>query len=333
MASGDAGRRTGMARWRGLAYVISMTPHPAPPPLSVRPAVALLPLAMILALGAMWGLAFSFSKMASNAGVHPLAYTFWQGLGAGTLVVVLGALRGARLRLDRAHLRYYFATGLLSIALPNVNLMTAIGHLPAGVIVLTIPFVPLITYALAVALKMERFDPLRLSGVLFGLAGLALIVLPRASLPDAEAAPWFLLALATPAFYAVGNVMAARLRPEGAASLPLAAGMLLAAAAILALPVFVSGVFFVPRFPPGGAEFGVAGQIVISSVAYILFFEVLRLAGPVYMSFTGYIVTLSGIAWGIVIFGERHSPWVWGAAALIFSGLLLVNLRRGAAGR
>ena len=82
------------------------------------------------------------------------------------------------------------------------------------------------------------------------------------------------------------------------------------------------------RRPAGEAEIGMLGQIVISSVAYLMFFEVLRLAGPVFMSFTGYIVTLTGIAWGVVLFGESHSPWVWGAAALIFAGLALVNLRR-----
>jgi drug/metabolite transporter (DMT)-like permease len=41
-------------------------------------------------------------------------------------------------------------------------------------------------------------------------------------------------------------------------------------------------------------------------------------------------VTLTGIAWGVVLFGEHHSPWVWGAAILIFTGLALVNLRRNA---
>ena len=42
------------------------------------------------------------------------------------------------------------------------------------------------------------------------------------------------------------------------------------------------------------------------------------------------VVTLTGIGWGVVLFGERHSPWVWGAAGLIFTGLALVNLRRTA---
>ena len=308
-----------------------MTIQPQPiTPLAAGHVRLAVPLAMILLLGGMWGLAFSFSKMAANGGVHAVAYTFWQGLGGGLIVAVACWARGMRIPLGREWLRYYFTIGLVGIALPNVNLVAAIAHLPAGVMVLTIPFVPLITYAIAIGLKMERFSMLRFAGVMCGLAGVALIVLPKASLPDPDAAPWFLLALATPALYAINNVLAARLRPPDTRSLPLAAGMLLAAAIMLTPVVFLMDVLYWPSLPVGEAEIGIAGQIIISSIAYLMFFEVLRLAGPVFMSFTGYIVTLAGIAWGILLFGESHSPWIWGAACLIFTGLALVNLRRSA---
>lgn len=298
-------------------------------PLAAGTISPLIPAGMILALGSMWGLAFSFSKMAASAGVHPVAYTFWQATGAGLIVLLACRLRRARIPRDPTHLRYYAITGLLSIALPNVNLVTAIKHLPAGVMVLTIPFVPLMTYVLVIGMRMERFSLVRFAGVLCGLGGVALIVLPRASLPDAGAAPWFLMALLTPAGYATGNVLAARLRPAGSRSLPLAAGMLLAAGTSLAPFLVILDVMYLPALPAGAAEIGVFGQIAISSVAYFVLFELLRLAGPVFMSFTGYIVTLTGIGWGVLLFGERHSAWVWAAAALIFAGLALVNFRRG----
>ncbi len=300
------------------------------PPLAAGTVSPALPLALILMLGSLWGLAFSFSKMATIGGVHPVSYTFWQGLGAGLTVAAICRLRRWRIPVSRAYLGYYVIIGLIGIAIPNVNLVAAIAYLPAGVMVLTIPFVPLMTYAIAIALKMERFSPLRFAGVLCGLAGVGLIVLPKASLPDADAAPWFLMALLTPAFYAATNVVAARLRPPESRSAPLAAGMLLAAALLLAPVVWWLDALYWPALPVGAAEIGIGGQIVVSSIAYFIFFEVLRLAGPVFMSFTGYIVTLTGIGWGVMLFGERHSPWVWGAAALIFTGLALVNLRRSA---
>lgn len=311
-----------------LAYLTGMAPDHQTTPLALGEVSPVVPLAMICTIGSLWGLAFSFSKMATVAGVQPVSYTFWQGIGAGSTIVLLCRLRGVRVPLTADYLRYYATVGLIGLALPNVNMVTAIAHLPAGVMVLTIPFVPLITYVIAIGLKMERFSALRFAGVLCGLAGVAMIVLPRASLPDADAAPWFLMALLTPACYAAGNVLAVRLRPADAHSFPLAGGMLLAAGLILAPVVFALDALYVPSLRAGAAEVALVGQITISCVAYFIFFEGLRLAGPVFMGFTGYIVTLTGIGWGVLLFDERHSRWVWGAAALIVLGLALVNLRR-----
>jgi drug/metabolite transporter (DMT)-like permease len=41
------------------------------------------------------------------------------------------------------------------------------------------------------------------------------------------------------------------------------------------------------------------------------------------------VVTLSAILWAMAIFGERHSALVWLAAALIASGVAMVNWRSG----
>ncbi len=304
---------------------------PADPPASPAAASPLLPVGLILILGNLWGISFSLSKIAGMGGVSPVAYTFWQVSVAGIVVLGVSLLRGLRPRLDRAHLRYYLILGVLGIVVPNINLVLVVIHLPAGVAVLTIPFVPLTTYVIALAMRMERFDLLRLAGVLCGLGGAALILLPKASLPSADLAPWFLLGLLTPVCYAMTNVLTARLRPEGAHSLPLAAGMLCTTTIVLAPVVVLLGVFY-PIYPPFEApELAILGQIAVSIFAYFLFFEIVRLVGPVYMSFTGYVVTLTGIGWGMLFFDETHSPWVWAAALLIFAGMALVNPRRRAA--
>lgn len=304
---------------------------PDDPPTSPAATSPLLPVGLILILGNLWGLSFSLSKIAGMGGVSPVAYAFWPALGAGGILLALSLLRGRRPPVDRAHLRAYFVLGIVGIVIPNVNMVMVVTHLPAGVAVLTIPFVPLTTYVIALALRMERFDLLRLAGVLCGFGGAALILLPKASLPSADLAPWFVLGLLTPLCYAVSNVLAERLRPAGTHSLPMAAGMLGAAAIVLTPAVIGLGVFY-PLYPPFDApELAVLGQIAISALAYVIFFEIVRMVGPVYMSFTGYVVTLTGIGWGMLIFGESHSPWVWAAALLIFTGMALVNPRRRAA--
>ena len=55
---------------------------------------------------------------------------------------------------------------------------------------------------------------------------------------------------------------------------------------------------------------------------------VIRLAGPLFASQTGYVVTLAGVIWGIYLFGESHSAWVWGSVVVMMLGLALVTPRR-----
>ena len=54
-------------------------------------------------------------------------------------------------------------------------------------------------------------------------------------------------------------------------------------------------------------------------------------AGPVFASQTAYVVTLSGVLWGMAIFSEAHSLWIWLSLLLMMVGLTLVRPRKAAA--
>jgi drug/metabolite transporter (DMT)-like permease len=82
---------------------------------------------------------------------------------------------------------------------------------------------------------------------------------------------------------------------------------------------------YVPGFPIGLAESIILVQIGISSICYLAFFAIVRSAGPVFFSQVGYLVTMTGLFWGILVFDESYSVWLWLAVGLIFSGLALVN--------
>ena len=36
-------------------------------------------------------------------------------------------------------------------------------------------------------------------------------------------------------------------------------------------------------------------------------------------------ISLAGVAWGILLFGEVHSPWIWGALVVMIVGLALIK--------
>ena len=283
---------------------------------------------MMLFLGTLWGLAFSLAKLGRMGGVPPMAHTFWQATCGGLILLAICLARGSRPRLGRQFLAYYVFAGILGFAAPNANMVVALLEVPAGVMAVLITLVPVFTYALAIMLRMERFAAIRALGVAFGLAGALLILIPSASLPSPAMVGSAMLGLLTPLFYAIGNVGMARWRPTGPGgdSLSLACGMTLTGGAAMFVVMLATGQGYVLGQDGWQVrDWALVGQICITAVAFVVFFELLRMVGPVVTGVVAFVITCAGILWGMAIFGETHSAWVWAAVALVLVGLALVN--------
>ncbi len=290
--------------------------HPAPHGVS---------LLLLLVLGTNWGLGFSLSKFGVTGGLHPLGYAFWQCAGGGLVLLAISYFRGHLPPLGWRHLRYYLICGIANIALPNFIALVAVRRVPVGIVVLLVSLAPLITYGVAQLAGLERFSLRRAAGIVVGLIGAAMILVPRASLPSGEAFGWVLFAMGTPLCYGVSNVYLAVARPPGVPSLALGGAMQFGAASAL-LPVGLAvGAMHVPLPPLTTAETANLLHILVSGLGSLIFFELMRMRGPVIASQVGYIVCLSGVFWGKLFFGEQHSLWVWAAMVVIFTGLALVT--------
>jgi drug/metabolite transporter (DMT)-like permease len=280
----------------------------------------------LLLLGAMWGLLPSCAKLLIQAGAPPLWLPALSGGGAALILFLLCRARRLALPLDRAHLAYYAAVGVTGLTLANGAGYIALSHIPAGFYVLLLPLSPILTTVFSVALGGERAGPRVWAGVACGFAGAALAMSPGAALPNPEALPFALLALATPTLYAVSNVCAMRLAPRGTPPLPLAAGTLGVGALTLAPIAALAGPTL---FPPGLAPAAILALFAVTmAAAYLVYFRLMASAGAIVTSLVGYTVTLFGIFWGAALFGERPGWLVLPAGALIFVGLALVTLRR-----
>lgn len=285
----------------------------------------LLALLLLLALGTLWGLGFSLAKIATVGGIAPLAYSFWQSAAAAVVLGAIAVARGVRLPISARHLRFYLLMGICGFSIPNVNIILSVSHLPVGIAAVIVPLAPIFTCAIAYGMGFESMSTGRIVGLALGLGGTALIALPQASLPVPEQRFWVLMATLTPLFYAIGNIIAARMRPPDLDSGALGAVVHVVNAVAL-FPIVILGGMFHPMLPPYGApELALMGQMAIACVGTVLFLEIVRLAGPVFLSQAAYVVTVSGVLWGMALFGERHAPTVWGAMALIFAGVLLVQ--------
>ena len=283
------------------------------------------PLFLLLTGAVIYGLAYSLFKMGTTAGIPFIPFVFWQTTGAALALWLISLLRRRPPKIDWPHVRLYLLLGILGFAIPGAIFAFVAPKIPAGVLSLAVTLEAGLTYLFALTLVMERFNWVRLTGLLFGLAGVLLIVLPEASLPSRTMVIWVLICFGTPFLFAVQDVLTERLWPADGTSLQISSGVL-AAASLFMLPVMAatdSWWFF--EGPMDSGDWALIGLIAINAVGVWMFLEMIRLAGAVFAATVTYLETLSGVAWGMVIFNEHHSAWIWAALALLLAGTFFIN--------
>jgi drug/metabolite transporter (DMT)-like permease len=276
---------------------------------------------LLVAGGTAYGSVFTANKIVIEAGFPFIAYTFWQIALAALFYVILTTLLRAPPKIKPHYLRYYVVTSCLAIVAPILMLTFGAGKLPAGVITLAVTLTPALTYIFALAVRIERLRRFSIGGVVFGFAGVALIVLPEESLPNSEMAGWMIAALLVPIAYALANVVAARSRPVDSASSTLACGLLISAA-IITFPIMLieDGFYGFWRAPPA-ALWGLVWAAAVQALAYYNMFEIIRRAGPVFVSQVSYVIVITGFLWALVLFDENLSLWIWAAFGMMILGL------------
>jgi drug/metabolite transporter (DMT)-like permease len=288
-------------------------------------------LGLLLVMGALWGLSFSLGRIAASAGVHPFSITFWEALGAGSILVIAGLLFKRRIPFSRELVLLYVVAAALGMVVPNAIFFFAAAHVPAGILSISLAVIPLITFVVSVALRLERFDLGRVAGVCVGILAIVILVAPQESLPDPAQLPWVLVCVGAAACYAGFNIMMSLWKPKGATSFTTTAALFSCAAAML-VPVMGATDTFVPlAWPWTQVELSLLGLGMINAIAFSLFVYLIDTAGPVFTSQTSNLVTLFGVLWGILIFGEQNSMWVWLSLATMMLALVLVQPRRSTA--
>jgi drug/metabolite transporter (DMT)-like permease len=287
-------------------------------------------LAVLLLIGAAWGVGQPFAKIAVSEGYRHFGIIFWQFALGALLLAAINRARGRRLPMGPPQLALYVIIALIGTLLPNSASYTAAIHLPSGILSIMLSLVPMLSFPIALALGMDRFSALRLLGLCMGLAAILLIALPETSLPDRAMVWWLPVALIAPAFYAVEGNFVARFGTAGLDPVQVLFGASVVGA-VMALPLAVMTGQWISPLPPWGApDLAIVGASVAHALAYAGYVWMVGRAGAVFAAQVSYLVTAFGIFWAWVIFGETYSAWVWAAVALMFAGLFLVQPRPAA---
>ena len=288
----------------------------------------LIPWFALAYMGIAWGLGFSIAKLATNNGATPIGLAFWQSLLAGCLLLAYVLVRGRPLIWTRAAIHLYILVALLGAAIPSSCFYFAATHLQAGVLAITVTLVPILTYALALLFKSETFSTLRLIGIVLGVIAIFLLVGPKDSLPGEGSLPWVFLACLSSLCYAIENIYLAQRGTDDVGAIRLAFGMNIIAAIFLApIILFTDGTILLD-FSKWQISFSVIALALINATAYATFVACIAMSGPLFASQVGYIVTLAGVLWGMALFGETHSIWVWASLITMLIGLMLVTPRK-----
>jgi drug/metabolite transporter (DMT)-like permease len=288
-------------------------------------------LSVLILLGMLWGTGYSIARFAMTNGVSPLGYSFWQSMGPAFVMTFIALGRSDKLLPSASRARFYLISGLTGV-IPNTSMYFAAPHLPAGILAMIVNTVPIFAYPMALLCNLEKFSWKRILGILFAVTGLFLVIFPKSSFPTVDITHWVLATLVTPLSFAICSIYIARYRPSDCDSLTLSAGMLTASTIILLPLVMLTHNFYelhVPLTLPDGI---IILEIILSSIGYVLFFYLIKIAGPVYYSLVDTVVVLTGVTWGYLIFNEHLNKWTGLAVILIIMALLLVtsNQRKAA---
>lgn len=287
-----------------------------------------LPLAVLILIGAGWGISVVLAKITVSAGYLPFGLIFWQ-MAIGTVVTGALLLRRGRgmLHFSRTQLIFCTVIALIGTLLPNTASYQVAVHLPAAILSIILSMIPLMAFPIALAMGNDRFSASKLLGLCLGLSGMIVLSWDGSALPAGVAMIWLAAAFIAPFFYAFEGNLVNKIGTFGLDPVKILFGASVIGT-VLSLPVALgTGQFISPLRPFGIPEWAHVLSSTSHVLVYVGYLWLVGRAGPVFAAQVSYFVTLFGIFWAVVLLGESIPVQLWMALALTMAGLFLVQPR------
>jgi drug/metabolite transporter (DMT)-like permease len=241
-------------------------------------------------------------------------------VGVGAALLLPLAVRRRQLGALRPHWRWLAAFAAVEIITPWLLLSDAELRLSSSMTGLLVASVPIIVVVLGrLTGGTDRLAAIRWAGLLAGLCGVALLAGPSAAGGNAWSITEVLLVAVC---YATGPLIASRklgdLPPLG-----MTAACLGLAAIVYALPAALTWPHAMPSWRVIGALAGLA--VVCTAAAFVIFFRLIAEVGPARASVITYVNPAVAVTLGVSVLGERFTPAMAGAFALILGGSVLAT--------
>ena len=263
-------------------------------------------------------------KIAVLSGISYIGILTLTTVGVGIGMSAIALLRGRKPEFKRRHMIFYLVCALSGYLLPMIAELVVIAHMPAGLLTLIVSISPLATLLFAWLMRTDIINLPRVAGILLGAFAIFAILLPDAHISEAVAWHWLLIALVVPVSYSIHHNYAARCWPADSDSYQVACGEAIVASLILIVfSLFKWQSQDLQSWNQGHSA--ILFMAVISLIDIYIYFELIRLKGPIFTSHGNYVMVISGVLWGMLIFAERPSPLMWVSALLLVMSLYLVG--------
>ena len=274
----------------------------------------------MLATGVLLGLMFPFGKLAVLSHIAPVIWAFWIAAGSAVVLLVIHVLNGRGVRLHWRYLRFYFASALVSLVVPNILIFSVIPQLGAGYTGLLFTLSPIITLALSLLVKLRTPGVLGLIGIAVGFLGALMVAWTRGEMGSPASIHWLIAGLCIPTSLAIGNVYRTMDWPFDAHPTELAVGSNSAAAVMLLVIALL--------FPADTSWTMLASapvlavvQIVVSAMMFIVYYRLQKAGGPLYLSQISYVAAAVALVAGTMMLSERYALLTWIGGAVILVGI------------
>ncbi len=287
---------------------------------------------LLLALVAMWGSSFMFNRIAV-ASLPPWTVVAGRiGIAALVLTIIVYAV-GKRLPpLGRVWVPYA-VIALIGNALPFYLITWGQLIVESALAGILMAVMPLATMVLAHFLVSgEHLTRERATGFTLGFAGIILLMGPAALAGiggEAIRVVSQLAVLGGALCYALQSVLA-RLILKGDLIVAAAATLLVASAMVVPVALWVDRPW---TLAPSGASAAAVLWLGIAptALATILYFMLIRSAGPSFMSLVNYLSPGVALLLGLWVMGEQPHVYAYFGLALILTGIAVTQHRRAAA--
>ena len=287
-----------------------------------------LPYIAFTGLGLIWGFSFLFFKLGVQD-MSPTVLVFIRSASGAVALAAIMKLTGRSMFAGRLGSRLipFAIMAITNAVIPWVAIAWGEERISSGLASILNATTPLwVAIFIFWVIPAERPSPLNYTGVLIGIAGVVILVLPDIVTHGLSGNLVGALAVVLASMSYSVSALYQRTRMRGWNVYEQSLGQLIASAII----VFPLAIPTLPAIHLAWLSMGAVLALGIggSGIAYLLYYYTMNTLGPVRATGVTFIVPITAVFWGVVLLREPLSLPTLVGMVVILVGIVLTNMRR-----